>query len=259
VVENRPGGDGMVAITAFLAAQDDHTILFTPTSSFTAHPFLYDKLPYDPNDLIPIARVSNTLIGMAVPTSLNVGSLNYFMALVRAQPGKLNWAGITGAVDLVLTEFLKSSGLDLAKVPYKDGVQAVNDLAEGRVQMYSSAMAIIRPHMLSGKVKFLAVLNGERAPTEPNLPTITELGYPNARFDGLVGLFGIKSMPDELRNRIAADVMAVGADPTIEERLRVTAQLVRPGNAADFAAEIAQQRARVAAAAKELGLKAAVR
>src|SRR5438132_7627733 len=72
VVENRPGGDGMVAINALLGAGDDHTLLFAPTSSFTAHPFLYDKLSYDARDFVPIARVSNTLIAMAVPASLNV-------------------------------------------------------------------------------------------------------------------------------------------------------------------------------------------
>jgi len=100
VIENRPGGDGMVAINAFLGASDDHTLLFAPTSSFTAHPFLYDQLNYDARDFVPIARVSNTLIAMAVPASLNVASMNDLAALIRAHPGKLNWAGITGAVDL---------------------------------------------------------------------------------------------------------------------------------------------------------------
>src|ERR1039458_8216361 len=75
VVENRPGGDGMVAITAFLGAHDDHVLLVSPVSSFTAHPYFHDKLPYDPKDLIPIARISKTVIAVSVPTSLNVNSL----------------------------------------------------------------------------------------------------------------------------------------------------------------------------------------
>src|SRR5690349_12813267 len=172
VVENRPGGDGMVAINAFLGAADDHTLLFAPTSSFTAHPFLYDQLSYDPRDFVPIARVSNTLIAMAVPASLNVASLPDLVALIRAQPGKLNWAGITGAVDLVITGFFRSANLDIVKVPYRDGVQAVNDLSEGRVQMYTAALAISRPHFQAGKVKLIAILNHERAPTVPEVPTV---------------------------------------------------------------------------------------
>src|SRR5580704_3690810 len=93
VVENRPGGDGIVAINAFVGAHDDHTLLCTPTSSFTAHPYLHDNLPYKPGDLLPIVRLSNTIIAIAVPTSLKIETLADLLGLVRAQPGKLNWAG----------------------------------------------------------------------------------------------------------------------------------------------------------------------
>ena len=108
VVENRPGGDGFVAINAFVNARDDHVLLFGPAASFTAHPFLHEKLPYDPRDLAPVARVSATLISLAVPPSLDVKSLGDLLAMARAQPGKLNWATITGATDLVLAGFLKA-------------------------------------------------------------------------------------------------------------------------------------------------------
>ena len=66
IVENRPGGDSMVAITAFLNADDDHTFLFAPAGNFTVHPFIYSQLPYDPKELTPIARVSNTILAVAV-------------------------------------------------------------------------------------------------------------------------------------------------------------------------------------------------
>src|SRR5690242_18390051 len=75
VVENRPGGDGMVAITSFLQARDDHVLLVSPVSSFTAHPYFHDKLPYDPKDLVPIARISKTVVAVSVPASLDVNSL----------------------------------------------------------------------------------------------------------------------------------------------------------------------------------------
>src|SRR5438270_9081366 len=76
VVENRPGGDGIVAITSFLAARDDHVLLASPTSSFTAHPYLHDNLPYKPADLLPIARVSYTLMTISVPYSLDAASFD---------------------------------------------------------------------------------------------------------------------------------------------------------------------------------------
>src|SRR4029077_5122840 len=135
IVENRPGGDGLVAINAFVGAHDDHVLLFAPSSSFTAHPFLHANLPYQPSDLVRTTRVSNTIITISVPASLNVGSLKELAALARAEPGKLNWAGVTGALDFIFAGWLKQEGLNVNKVPYRNPVDAANDLAEGRVQV----------------------------------------------------------------------------------------------------------------------------
>ena len=257
VVENRPGGDAIVAISTFVSAHDDHVLLATPTSSFTAHPYLHDNLPYKPSDLLPIARVSNTIITIAVPTSLNVGSLDQLVGLVRSQPGKLNWAGVTGALDFLFAGFLKTAGLSMTKVPYRNPVEAANDLAEGRVQVYELALAIVRPQLQSGKIKLLAVTNSVRAPTAPDVPTVKEAGYPELTLDGLVGLFGPPEMSMELRQRIAADIAAVvAADPTIGARLSTTGQILNVGGPAEFAAATEEQRAKIAAIAKDLGIKA---
>jgi len=252
VVENRPGGDGIVAINAFVGAHDDHQFLFSPTSSFTAHPFLHDHLPYKPADLAPIARVSNTIITISVPASLNVSSMKELIALARGEPGKLNWAGVTGALDFIFAGWLKREGLDIAKIAYKNPVDAANDLAEGRVQVYESALAIIRPQLQTGKVKLLCVTNTVRAPTEPNLPTAQEAGQPALTIDGLVGLFGPSGMPLELRQRIAGDIRSV-ADDTIKQRLATTGQLLNVGGPEEFARSIEEQRAQVLTFAKELG------
>jgi tripartite-type tricarboxylate transporter receptor subunit TctC len=253
VVENRPGGDGIVAINSFVGARDDHQLLFSPTSSFTAHPFLHDHLPYKPADLLPIARVSNTIISISVPASLTVNSMKELIALARAQPGKLNWAGVTGALDFIFAGWLKREGLDIAKIAYKNPVDAANDLAEGRVQVYESALAIIRPQLQTGKVRLLCVTNTERAPTFPDLPTVEQAGQPALTIDGLVGLFGPTGMPLDLRQRIAADIHAV-ADDTIKQRLVTTGQLLNVGGPDEFAKSIDEQRAQVAAFAKELGI-----
>ena len=131
VVENRPGGDGMVAITSVLGARDDHVLLITPVSSFTAHPYFHDTLPYEPRDLVPIARVSRTVVAVSVPTSLNVNSLKELEALARAKPGQLNWTTATGFTDFVFAGYLHTVGLTMAKVPYKNPAGAVTDLAAG--------------------------------------------------------------------------------------------------------------------------------
>jgi tripartite-type tricarboxylate transporter receptor subunit TctC len=257
VVENRPGGDGFVAINAFTGARDDHVLLFGPASSFTAHPYLHDKLPYDPRDLAPVARVSATLVTIGVPPTSPAKSLEEFVKMARAEPGKLNWATITGATDLVLAAFLKSENLQLAKIPYRDPVQALNDVAEGRLHLYWAALAIVRGAVQAGRIKVLAITASEPSQAMPGMPTVTQAGYPQLTFDGLVGFYGTRDMPTEVRERIATDVREALADPKIVDRLHATGQDVVPGTAAQFAASIDKQRATVAGIAKVLGIQAA--
>jgi tripartite-type tricarboxylate transporter receptor subunit TctC len=254
-VENRPGGDGMLAITSFLSAHDDHVLLVSPVSSFTAHPYFHDKLPYDPKDLIPIARISKTVVAVSVPTALNVNSLKELEALARAKPGQLNWTTATGFTDFVFAGYLNTVGLKMAKVPYKNPAGAVTDLASGVIQVYMPAYAIVRPQVEAGTVKVLAVTNHERAPAIPNVPTATEAGYPSLEFDGLVGLFGPPGIADDVRKKIADDIRTAAEDPELVKRLTATGQIVSPGNSSEFAASIAQQREQVAAVAKLFGNK----
>src|SRR5664279_5280349 len=236
LVENRPGGDGMVAITAMIGAHDDHVLLVTPVASFTAHPYFHDKLPYEPRDLVPIARMSQTIIALSVPVSLNVNSIKELEALAREKPGQLNWTTATGFTDFVFAGFLHGAGLTMAKVPYKNPTAAGIDLAEGRIQVYMPAYAIVRPQVAAGKVKVLAVTNHERAPGLPDVPTAVEQGYASLDFDGLVGLFGPREMTADVRARVADDIRAVAEDPAIVEKLAGTGQIASPGNGAEFAA-----------------------
>ena len=124
VVENRPGGDGILAINAVISARDDHTLLWGPSSTFVGHPYTLEKLLYDPRELLPVARVSSTVVCFAVPSSLKVGSLEEVLAHAREQPGKFNWASVTPVTDIIIAGYLKSAGLDMAKVSYRDTVSA---------------------------------------------------------------------------------------------------------------------------------------
>jgi len=254
IVDNRPGGDGIVAINAFVSAHDDHVLLFSPTSSFTAHPYLHDHLPYKLSDLVPIARVSNTFVAVSVPTALNVDSIAKLVAMAKEKPGQLNWAGLTGALDFLLAGWLQEQNLNIAKIAYKNPVDAANDLAENRVQLYESAFAIVRPQLQTGKIKVLAVTNTVRAPNLPDLPTVAEAGFPGLTVDGLVGFFGPTNISKTTRDKIAADVKAV-ADDTIRDRLMTTGQLLNVGGADEFAKSLEEQRKQVADFAKKLGVE----
>src|SRR5215208_5832957 len=145
VVENRPGGDAVIGIAAFVSANDDHSLLFAPSGTFTLQPFVHEKLPYDATrDIVPIARVSNTIVAIASPASLNVASLGELVALARADPGKLNWTG-TSIAEFVFAGFVRTSALAMSRVPYRDAQQALADLAEGRIHACHGAGAAADP------------------------------------------------------------------------------------------------------------------
>ncbi len=257
VVENRPGGDGVVAITTVLNANDDHIFLWGPSGAFVAHPYLHQKVPYDASQIVPIARVTNTLVSVSVPTASGIGTLAEFVATAKKEPGKLNWAAVTGLNDFQFQAFAKTAAIDIVRVPYRDGVQALNDLAEGRIHAYSSAYAISRPQVQAGKIKVIALTNTARADVLPGVPTAREAGHPALEFDGLVGLYSTPVVPAAIRDRISNDVMEAMKDPIVIDRLTATGQVVNPGRAKEFVASIDHQRAGAAETAKVLGLKKA--
>ncbi len=259
VVENRPGGDGLVSINAFTGANDDHTLLVAPVATFAVHPFMHEKLPYNAErDLLPIVNVTTIVLSITASTAINVNTLAEFEALVRREPGKYNVAAAAGNSDFLLSGFIKSSGLQVAKIPYRDIMQGPNDLAENRIQLLMSSITIVRALHQAGRVKLLAVTGRKRAPIEPAIPTVSEAGYPQLELESLIGIYGPRGMPLELRERIAADIRAVvEADPEIKSKLEPTGQVIELRGPADFAAGIAQIRAKLAAIAQTLGMKAA--
>jgi len=257
VVENRPGGDGVVALSSFVGANDDHTLLMSPTSSFTHHPWMHDKMPYDAKELVPVVRMTNTLVAVVVPASSPYTSLKELIADAKANPGKLNWATITGFFDFMFEGFQKKEGVVIAKVPYRNTVQAANDLAEGRIQMMMAAYAIVRPLVQAGKLKVLAFTASQRAAAVPDVPTAAEAGFPGMTIDGLVGTFSTRNLDERARARIEADIAEQLRDPKIIETLTASGQVVNPGSAKDFAAAIEAQTAQAAETGRLLGIKAA--
>ena len=256
IVENRPGADAVLAINAVIAAKDDHTLLYGPSGSFVGHPYTLDKVPYDRSELLPVARVSNTVVVLAAPASLKVQSLKELMQMAKEEPGKLNYASVTQVYDIMMAAYLKTAGIDMARVTYKDAVSAQNDLVEGRIQLYSAAYAIVRGHVQGGRMKLLAVQNRTRAPGL-DVPSAAEAGFPQLTLDGLVGLMAARSsgISDAVRDKIAADVKAQLEDPALHERMTATGQIVNPGTPKEFAQAIDEQSRDLASWSKTIGGK----
>lgn len=259
VVENRPGGDGLVSLNAFVTAHDDHTLWLGPAGAFNVLPYQHDTLPFDPqHDIVPVVSVVSVSLAISVSASMQIDTMDQLVALVRAQPDKLNASAANGISDFLLFGFMKNRGLQIVDVPYRDIMQAPNDLVGGRIQVLSTSLAVVQPLAQAGRIKVLLVTSKRRMPSMPDVPTAAEAGYPDLSFDSIGGVFGPRGMPDREREKIAADFhKAAAANPAIAERLANTGQLLTIEDPAEFAKGVQEQRDKLAALAKILGVNAA--
>jgi tripartite-type tricarboxylate transporter receptor subunit TctC len=248
IVENVTGADGIVGVTRFVGARDEHTLLFTFAGPITINPLIHDSLPYDPvRDLVPIVSAINNFFVVATSGSLPVDSIHGLVALARKEPGKLNWAATPGLPQYIFTALQKSAELEMTYVPYREFTQALQDLGEGRLHAVAAAVPFLLPLAQSGKAKLLMVTSRERSPLAEDIPTAAEAGYPELLFEGVVGFYGWRGIAPDLKERIAADVRAVAADSAVVAQLRGIGIAVRAGTSAEFAAAIDDQRAKLAA------------
>ena len=252
-VENRQGVDGIPAVSGFVSARDDHTLLCSFPGVITINPLIYEKLPYDPRrDLVPVVSLSDNFIGIAVSAALKVNSLDDFVKLARSQPGKLNWAASPGNPLYGFAALLKSAGIEMVQVSYRDFRPALQDVGEGRIQAVATGVGVLLAQVQAGKVKLLMVHNPQRSPQAPEVPTATEAGYPELTLEGLTGFYGWRDMPADIKARIAADARAVAADPALVERVASIGSVLRVGTPAEFAAAIEEQRAKIVAIARTI-------
>jgi len=246
VVENRPGVDGLVGVSGFVSAHDDHTLLFSFAGPISINPLVYDKLPYDPaHDLVPIAPAIDNFFCIAVSTTLDVDSVQTLISLARAQPGKLNWAATAGLPQYIFAALQKMAQIQLAQVPYRDFAPALQDFAEGRLQVIAVSPAVVLPMVAAGRARLLMVTNRQRSPLVPDVPTARETGFPELEFEGVVGFYGWRDMPLDLRERIASDVKAAAAEPELIHRLGQSGVVVRAGGPDELAAAVEGQRIKV--------------
>jgi tripartite-type tricarboxylate transporter receptor subunit TctC len=253
IIENRQGVDGIPAVTGFVSAHDNHTLLCSFAGIITINPITYEKLPYDPvHDLVPIASIADNFVGIAASEALQVKSLDDFVKLARSQPRKLNWAATPGVPLYALAALQKSAGIEMVQVAYRDFTPALQDVGEGRIQVVATGLALMLPQVQAGKIRLLMLNGRQRSPQAPEVPTASEAGYPELTFDSVVGFYGWRDMPTDLKERIAADVRAVANDPAIAGRVASSGSALRVGTPAEFAAVIEKQRTQIAAIAETM-------
>ena len=250
VIENRPGPDALLAVSALMTARDEHTLLFSFGGPVTINPLLIDKLPYDPErDLVPIVAGADSFLAIGANAAMNIETLAVLQARARAEPAKLNWAATPGMPQFAFASFLKAAAIDMTYLPYRDLIDALQDVSEGRIAAVSTGLLPLLGVAQSGKVRILAVTNRQRSTAAPQVPSAAEAGFPGVTAEGFQGFFGWREISTELRDRIAADVRAVAPEMP-HERLAALGQVVRAGTTADFLGMIEGQRSLVRAIAK---------
>jgi tripartite-type tricarboxylate transporter receptor subunit TctC len=256
VIDNRPGADGILAVQAFLHANDQHTLLFAFPGIVTVVPLLHEKLPYDPvADLAPITSGAYDFLAVAVASGFPGSSLGDLAAFVKVRRGTLNWTSPPGAPYLTFLEFQRRAGLTMTRVPYRGTELALPDLMAGQIHVAVSPLATALPLARDGRLKLLAVTTSERAVVARGLPTAIEAGFPELTVDAPLGFFGPKTMPMTVQERIAADVSSLASDPAIMRRLSDLGMVARGSTPTEYTAALAAQRARWTALARAYGVR----
>jgi tripartite-type tricarboxylate transporter receptor subunit TctC len=220
LVENRTGAGGAVA-TEFVskAAPDGYTLLMGSAAPQTLNQFLY-KLGYDGlKDFAPITLANTNPIVLMVHPAVPAQNLRELIALAKAQPGKLNFAGAGGLTQFSGEIFKAMAGIDIVYVPYKGGAPATAATLAGDAQMTFANYSDALPHIRSGKLRALGITSAVRFPQSPEVPTIAEAGVPGYAVDSWNGLFAPAGTPPEIVNRIATAVREGYKDPALRKRM----------------------------------------
>jgi tripartite-type tricarboxylate transporter receptor subunit TctC len=221
VVENLPGGAGVVAAERTLRAQPDgHTLLFTPIFQITMAPFTH-TVRFDPvKDFRPIAAVASSPFVITVGAGVPAETLAELIAYVKHKPGEVAYgsAGLGSLTQVSSALFVRSAGLDMIHVPYKGLSQAFTDLLGGQIAMMSASPVEIKPYLNAGKVRPLAVTGRARSKQLPGVPTVTETlrSPPVITINGLVASAGV---PQEVVDTLSREIVAAGQSPEFAERI----------------------------------------
>jgi len=222
VVENRPGAAGALATEAVARAPaDGHMLLMATPTQFSILPAT-GKASYDPlKDFSPISVVGTNPYVLAIHPSIPATTLKEFVDYVRQQPNKINYSApvFGGLSHLTMVLFLKRAGIEMIPVGYKGGSAPMTDLLGGHVPVYFALLSDVLPHATSGAVRLLAVSSERRVAALPNVPTVSEAGYPGFKALTWNGLVAPAGTPADVVGRIAQEVARAVRDPKHIERL----------------------------------------
>jgi tripartite-type tricarboxylate transporter receptor subunit TctC len=253
IVENRPGGGGIIGVNEFAkAAPDGHTLLFGAIGDA----FAAKIVGHDPaKDFVPVATVSSFAWILVVRPELAATSVRQLIDYAKANPGKLNWGFGQGTAPHMFGEmFLAETGIDVARIPYKSGSLAVPDMLGGRIDMNFGTISNLLPLIHEGKLRAVGITREARSPDLPDVPTMRESGFPRLTRGDWTGFWAPTGTPANIVSRLNSEINASVATPEMRAAMKKLDFEPKVGSAEDFARFIGDEMDAWTPAAKAAGI-----
>ena len=221
VVENKPGASGMLGNdTVAKAPGDGYTVLMGITTVVQI-PALYKKVPYKLADLAPVSQIAKSADLLLVPRSSGITTLEQFVQQAKAAPGKFNYGSYGNATSSHMNgeRFKQKAGIDITHIPYQGSGPEMAAMLGGQLTLAFVDATAAYPHIHSDKINVLAVTGAQRHPALPQVPTMTEAGYPGLEANGWFGMFLPAGTPKPIVDKLGAEVAAIVKSPELNKRL----------------------------------------
>ena len=259
LVENMPGAGGVVAAEVLARAPGDgHVLMLGDSGALAISPALNPKLGYQPlKDFTLITALAAVPTVLVAPASLPAATLQEFIALAKASPGKLSFgsAGSGSVHHLTMAVFASRAGLDLLHVPYKGGSALVAAALSGEIQAGWSGIPNVAPHIRAGKLRVYAISTAQRSSTLPDVPTAVEQGFQDFDIATVIGFQGPAGVPREVVARLHAAAAKALREPDVSARMANLAMELRENGTEHYVRFVKDDMARYATAVKAAGVK----
>jgi tripartite-type tricarboxylate transporter receptor subunit TctC len=219
-VVNKPGAGGSLAAADIINALPDGYKLVTLANMFFATTTKTQKIPFDPDDIVPLANFMEYRLGFMVRADSPWKTLNDVLNYAKKNPGELKWAhtGRGISIHLAALHIFKKAGVQTVDVPYKGTPESLTALLGGHVDASSTVYGPVKDQMLAGKVRFLTVYSERRYSDQPNVPTAVELGFPDAaKLGTFVGIYAHKKTPDLIKSYLMGASKKIYDDPRFKK------------------------------------------
>jgi tripartite-type tricarboxylate transporter receptor subunit TctC len=259
VVENKPGGNGFIAMTAAAkAAADGYTVVMATGGDVAINPALFKDMPYDvERDLAPIALVSDAPLVLAAHAATPYKTVSDVIAAAKAQPGRLSVATPgNGSINQIVLEWMAlNTGTRFQHIPYKGGAPASAALAAGDIPLGVLASSSVAPHVKSGRARVLAVTMAKRSRLNPEWPTLQEEGVKDVDASNWTALFAPKGTPQPIIDKLNAEVVKILNTPDVKERFAGGGVDTIPSSAAELDARTKTDLARFRAIVEKANIR----